>query len=587
MKTVWEYRNVADENVLKVYEQFHIPKLISVILHNRNIDTSDKISSFFNLKKTDKTLYGFYSPYLMKDIEKSSQRIIKAITDKEKVIIYGDYDVDGITATALLHSFFEVLKFYKKQEVDFECMLPDRIRDGFGLQESGMKRAIDRKASLVITVDNGSSSYDAVKVANENAVDVIITDHHSIPEKLPEAYAIVNTKQKDCKYPFKQHSGVGIVYKLVSVLADKLLSENEKKTFMNRYIDLVALGTYQDSVPLIDENRYFVRKGLSLIKKIFNERLKTNVKGIKHLLDVSFNGARNKTVSYRTIGFEIGPRINCCGRIATPDMAFDILVSRNEKKSKRLASEINELNKKRRYMSEKAYKEAEAEILEKKLDQKKIIVITSENWHKGIISLVANKVLNKFQKPCIAISSFHDKEVLTASCRSTDYLDITEFLTNFKHLLARFGGHKKSAGFSIRNKNLQEFIFGVEKLSDKVITENTVNKLIIDSELEIEDINIDFFRDLSKLEPFGEANSRPIFALTDVKVIRANVSRRGLDTLFTVSKGNNQLNLVLFNNLEYIEEFQTNPTINIALKMREGRTLDEVKVDILDIQFCK
>lgn len=571
-----EYFSISLEQQ-KIGLKLNLSPLLNQILFQRGFNSEQEIKSYLYHSPPSEDAY---NPKLLKDISKAINRIIEAIKFKQKIVIYGDYDVDGITSSALLYLFFQVYSYFKKEEVQVETILPERVFEGYGLKKAGIEKAIQLGAELIITVDNGISSYEPIEYANQNKIDVIIIDHHSIPESLPPAYAIINPKQVDCLYPYKKLSAVGLVYKVTESLSDALLNEKEKNRFLDRYIDLVAIGTYQDIAPLDDENRYLVKKGIDLLEKIrLSEN--TNLKGIIELLKAT--GKINQKVNYRTLGYCIGPMINAAGRIDDPKKAFELLTTKNPVHARELAQDLNKINVRRRELTKTAYKEAVQMIEDQSLDQEYLILIKSTKWHQGIIGLIAQQIAETYRKSCIVMTNANS-EHYTASARGYGQFDIGALIQDHKSFFIYHGGHKKAAGFSIKEDNLDQF---KESLFRRSMEEQVYqNEIFIEAEIRINEIQSAIY-ELEKLEPYGEANPEPILAIYDAQIKKLKKSKRGLDTLITICKDNQYLDMVSFNETCYLEQFQINDSIDIALKISKHSSKNDINIEIIDIRKKK
>lgn len=466
--------------------------VIAKLLKNRGIDSPEKAESFFRGDKS-----GLHSPDLLKDMDKAVKRIKEAIEKKEKIMIFGDYDVDGITGTAILYDFF------KQIGADIHYTLPNREDDGYGMKPYFMERFKEQGVKLIITVDCGTSSLKEIELANELGMEVVVTDHHSMPKVLPPAVAIVNPHRPDCDYPNKEICGSSIAYKLVQALAPDYLGD-AAEAYLDKQISIVSLGVVGDCMALKGENRILVREGLKSL-------MAGNNPGILALLREA-SLPTNKITS-TTIGFQIGPRINAAGRMDKPDHAFELLTGNLDK-----AKKLNELNLERREITKQYVEEAVA-MLEGKGGVPNIIVLYSKGWRAGLLGLIASQISERYNRPTIAMQE--KEEELVASMRSLNDFDITGVLRKEAHeLFAAFGGHAMAGGFTLPIENLSTFLKRVESIGEKHIDpENFKGELAIDCEIAPHEISFETCQKLEHLEPFGQKNPEPTLLVKGVKIL--------------------------------------------------------------------
>ena len=462
-----------------------IPQTIVHILQNRGYDTPGLIEKFFAPSLSD-----LHDPFLMNDMEKAVERIIEARKNKEKILIHGDYDTDGITGAALLIS--NLVRF----GLDVSHYIPHRLEEGYGLSTSGISRALEEKCSLIITVDCGSSAIAEINSANENHIDVIVCDHHRPKELLPNAFAVINPKRIDSNYPFKELAGVGVAFKLVQALNEKL---RQPKEAVYEDLDLVALGSVVDIVPLVEENRILVKYGISKIPK-------SRRAGFKALLEET--GLTRGVTSYH-LGFIIGPRINACGRLRDAKSALELLLTQNMHRAQELAHELSQDNEARKEIEDTIYKETESIIKTTGVDQDRVIILAKEGWHEGVLGIVASRVSTDHFRPAIALSLKDD--ILKGSARSIPGFDITEAISHCQHLLSKYGGHAQAAGLELNRKNLESFRACINEYAQGVESKTFVRKTLYDMELALSQITNELVYFLKYFEPTGTANPQPVF----------------------------------------------------------------------------
>ncbi|MDP8230483.1 MAG: single-stranded-DNA-specific exonuclease RecJ [Candidatus Gorgyraea atricola] len=487
----------SDQAVQKeLSDNLSISPIVSQLLINRGLSTIDKARTFLNGDISE-----LYNPFLMEGVHEAVCRIKKAIAKKEKIFIHGDYDVDGVTSVVLL--VFTLRHF----GIEPEYYIPDRITEGYGLSEAGVEKAVEINADLVITVDCGITSFEEVKTLNAHNIDVIITDHHEVPKILPPAYSIVNPHRKDCLYPDKDLSGVNIAFKLCEALCIELDSKEIWK-----HLDLVSLGTISDVAPLVGENRILVKEGLKLLKN------GSSNKGIKALIQAS--GLKKKEPGSFEIGFILGPRINAAGRIGSADTAARLLLTADSEEAETLAKRLNEANRERQKIEGLTLKEAISKI-DKDINFKehKIIVLDNEDWHTGVIGIVASRISNRFYRPTILIST--KDGVGRGSGRSIESFHLFEALSGCGDVLKGFGGHKYACGLTILEKNLTQFKKTINEIANNVLSaEDLIPSLDIDMEISLSDVTDSVVEEVARLEPFGEGNTQPVFCSRNLKLAR-------------------------------------------------------------------
>jgi len=458
------------------------------ILNNRGIKTRQQIKEFLY-----PSLSQLYNPFLLKDMDIAVSRIIRAIEKKERIFIVGDYDTDGVTATSLL------LRFFREIGVRASFYIPTRD-DGYGLSSEAIKRATESGASLIITVDNGITSIDEVEFAKSVGLDVIITDHHEPQEELPSAFAVINPKREDSKFPFKELSGVGVAFNLIMALRNHLRKrgffESKKEPNLKKYLDLVALGTLADIVPLLDENRVCVKIGL------FSSQHSTV--GLETLKKVS--GIEGNLTS-KHIGFVLAPRINAAGRLSDASIVVDMFMKETVEEAEVIARKLEEINHERRKLQMQIINEVE-QIAKK--TKEPIIVAAKEGWHKGVIGIVANAIAYRYKKPTIIITKGESLSI--GSGRSVGDIDLFSVVKKTSHLLEKFGGHKMAVGITIKNKHMDDFKELVSRIiKDEYKDYKPTLKYEVDCETYFSIFTRQFLEELTLLEPHGPLNEEPLF----------------------------------------------------------------------------
>lgn len=486
MNRIWKIKNPHPDLSHSLAKSLKISPITAQLLINRGIKDEMQAHHF---------LYGdlasLHDPYLLLDMEKSLNRIKRAIREKEKILLYGDYDVDGITSVALLSIVLTHLK------ADVTPYIPNRLEEGYGLNANAVKLAHRKKISLIITADCGISAHKEINLANKFGIDVIVTDHHELKsEILPEAHSIINPLQKNCNYPFKYLSGVGLVYKLAQALKDTRYPVEE-------HLDLVALGTVSDLSVQKGENRILTKCGLSKL----NATMKT---GIKALVEVS--GLKGRDISCSHIGYILGPRINAMGRIGSPEVALKLLLTGDKNEASRLARILNNENRNRQRIERQVLGEAMQKI-EREINFKdsRIIVLSGSNWHSGVIGIVASRIIDRFYRPTIMIAI--DGKTGKGSGRSIDNFHLFNAINSCKEYLIDFGGHEGACGLVIDKRNIAKFTDKINRFAKKEIRdEDLYPRLDIDAEVELSELTEKLVEEIGLLAPFGPENPRPLFS---------------------------------------------------------------------------
>ncbi|MYC71419.1 MAG: single-stranded-DNA-specific exonuclease RecJ [Gemmatimonadetes bacterium] len=447
-----------------------------------------------------------HPPEQMQDMATAVARLERAVRDREKIVVYGDYDVDGVCSTAVLMDFLE------RVGADCDCLLPDRHKDGYGLKPPGVERAIAKGARVIVTVDNGISAYEALELAAVRGVEVVVADHHQQLAELPRALAIINPNRRDCTYPFKDLAGVGVTFKLVQALSAAFLTGEERRRYLNELLDLVALGTVADLVPVLGENRLFIQRGLQILQR--TQRL-----GLRALKKVA--SYRDQPLDAASLGFRLGPRINVAGRLKTPDIALRLLRSTSEGEAAQLADELNRLNSQRQAWQREGIREVEEQVGPEEDVEDHIIVVRGK-WNLGIIGLLASKLCEKYARPAVVCTQSSDHGLCVGSARSIPGYDISAGIHACEEHLKAHGGHPAAAGFSLEANAFERFRLAlIDHANAHISPEVLQPALDIDLMLKPADLTLDTVERLAALEPFGNGHRRPVFALEDCRVVWA------------------------------------------------------------------
>jgi len=553
------------ETVNDIASEVGLPKTVVKILYNRKIDTAEKVRAFINPRLEDLS-----DPFILKGMDKAIDRITEALRQNEKVMIYGDYDVDGITATALL---FLVLNRLGAQ-VDY--YLPNRLTEGYGLSEDGILEAKSRGISLIISVDTGITAVQEVEFAREHGIDCIITDHHETGDILPDAVAIVNPKQDNCPYDAAELSGVGVAFKLAQGLYKRLGQDIGE---LDRHLDLVALGTSADIVPLLGENRTLTRYG-------FQQIVRTTKPGLKSLTFVS--GLMGKDIGTGQVVFVLAPRINAIGRLGDAKQAIKLLTTRDEQLAAQIARTLDSENRRRKSIDEATLNEALEQIdTVCDLENDKAIVLASEGWHQGVIGIVASRLVEKFHLPTVLIAI--DNGEGKGSARSIPGFHLYEALKYCEDTLIRYGGHKYAAGLTILPENVEEFRRKMINVSKQMLTdEDLIPRLFVDAEIELDQIDNDFVDILESFSPFGPMNMRPIFLTRNLEVVGQPYKVGKNHLKMRVRKGDTVLDVIGFGFGELVRPLSMRAgTIDMAyvIEYNHWNGVSRIQLRVKDIRF--
>lgn len=519
--------------------------LLDVLLTTRDLEAEDLSGSSA----------GLHSPGLLADLPQGVERLAGAIRDGEKIVVYGDYDVDGITSTAVLVDCLERL------QGDVEAILPDRHVDGYGLKPPGIQKALERHARLVVTVDNGISSHEALALARNEGLDVIVTDHHQQTEGLPPAHSIINPNRRDCSYPFKGLAGVGVVFKVVQALTDVFMEEAPRRSYLNGLLDLVALGTVADVAPVVGENRVLIQQGFRVMER--DER-----PGLQQLRAVA--RARGP-VTTTMVGFILGPRLNAAGRLAHPDLALKLLQAGSQTEAQELASELDQLNVRRRSLQRTGSLEARQLVTAEDLESERLLFLLGEGWELGIIGLIASELAQRHHRPAVVCTDVLDNGTYVGSARSIAAYDIIAGITSCSEHLIAYGGHAGAAGFSLQAGEFEAFRAALmDHASAQLTAEDMAATLSVDMALKPEHIDRRTVEVLADMEPFGPGNAAPTFAAGDLEVIsRSRIGRKGEHLKLSLMVSGNARTAVWWRRGEIGELISPGDRVDVAFTLEE------------------
>lgn len=559
MNKKWQIYETDETKIQELQDKYKINKLLATILANRNITKQEEIELFLKPTRND-----FHDPFQITDMEIAVKRIIEAIEKKEKVTIYGDYDVDGITSITVLKSFL------KDVGLEADTYIPDRLNEGYGLNKAAIDSIVKKGCNLMITVDCGISGIEEIEYANTLGIETIITDHHESGNELPNALAVIDNKRKDSKYPFRELAGVGVVFKLIQALGIRLGLKEEAYL---KYLDIVCIGTISDIVPLVDENRVIAKLGLMLVKQTQNI-------GLRAIM----NSAGSTKVSSSTISFEVAPRINACGRMGKAEDALKLFLSKNIYEVNELAKKLNDYNRLRQDIEKGIFEEVKQKIESNNLSNNKAIILGGKGWHHGVIGIVSSKITDMYFKPSILLSIEEDG-IGKGSGRSIPGFDLHDALMKCSDSIEKFGGHSMAVGITVKEEKINEFIEQFERIATEAHIDEIIPIINIDAKIDLNDINKEMVESLKQLEPFGEGNKMPIFVFKNLKIDSIRALSEGKHLKLTLKDSNNMINGIGFNIGHLAEEYRIGDKIDVAgvLEINTFNGVESMQINIKDI----
>ena len=560
----WSLLNPDQNTVSSVKKAFRTSEVIARVLANRNILNPNLARPFFT-----PNLDMLHNPYLMQDMDKAVERVLTNINSGKPIMVFGDYDVDGTTGAASLYLAFQ------KFGADVTYYIPDREKEGYGLSYHGIEVAKDIGIDLIITCDCGINAFVQVDFANEQNIDIIITDHHTTDTELPKAHAILNPKREDCEYPFKGLCGGGVAFKLITAIGNEL---KIPLTDYEEIIPLITLGTAADVVPIKDENRVIVHHGLNILENLEKPGLKT-------LLELA--GLKGH-ISVGQLVFSIAPRINAAGRIGDANRAVELLVTDDQDKARLLAKELDNENKRRQIIQQAVVDEALLKVnAEADLKNENALVLANAGWHPGVVGIVASKIKEEFNRPTIIIALENGSG--KGSARSVAGFDLYEALTACKTHLDDYGGHPMAAGLTLSNKKLEDFKKAFINFANERLTEENLQAtLTLDSEIALQDITPRFMEFLDKLSPYGPGNIRPKFAIRNAEIAGAPkvIGKTGEHIRFKIRQGLKSYPAVGFGLSNKYEMLITGQPVDIAcvVETNEWQGNTSIQMNVRDIK---
>lgn len=559
MNKKWKIYEVDENKIKAIQEKYPINPLLATILVNRNIIEEEQIRLFLEPTRKD-----FHNPFLMTDMKKAVERLIQAIKKQEKVTIYGDYDVDGITSITVLKSFLQ------DRGLEVDSYIPNRLEEGYGLNQQAIEKIAQKGCQLMITVDCGISAVEEINYANSLGIETIVTDHHEPGKELPQALAIIDNKRKDSQYPFRELAGVGVVFKLIQAMGIVLSLKEEEYL---KYLDIVCVGTISDIVPLIDENRVIAKLGLRLIRQTRNMGLRSIIQSSGY-----------SKIDSNSISFGIAPRINACGRMGKAEEALALLLSKNINQVEELTKRLNQHNQIRQETEKSIFDNAIKQIEEEHLEKNNAIIVGGENWHHGVIGIVSSKITEMYFKPSILLS-FEEDGIGKGSGRSIPGFDLHEALMKCIDTIEKFGGHSMAVGITIKKENFLSFREEFEKITAEAHIDEIIPVLQVDSKIDLKDVNKDMVESLKQLEPFGEGNRMPVFVFKHLKIDSIRALSEGKHLKLTLKDNNTMINSIGFNLGHLAEEYRIGDKIDVVgvLEINSFNGIDSLQINMKDM----
>lgn len=558
----WEVRPLDKERAAAFAQTYGVPFFLAMLMNIRGLDDAAHLREFLGEGEP------LSDPFLLKDMDKAAARITRAVDNMEKIAVYGDYDADGVTSTAMLYSYLET------RGADVIFYIPQREGEGYGMNIGAVEYLKEQGVTLIVTVDNGISSVQEVARANEIGIDVVVTDHHRPQEILPDAVAVVDAYRPDDTSPYKHFSGVGIAFKLLMALED---GAGDVEDLLEAYSDLAAIGTIGDIVPLTGENRTLIRAGL--------ERLSQSDRpGVQALLENA--GIAGKALTSTNVAFTLVPRINATGRMGVPERAVRLLISGYEEEAEVLSEEICADNEERRRVEAEIAEAAFADIEAKGYMKERVVVVDGENWHHGVIGIVASRVTERCGKPCMIIS--RGETEAKGSGRSIEGFSLFEAICACSDLLIKFGGHPMAAGITLKPENIEAFRKRINRYAAEHFPQMPTQTVTLDCKLNPAALSVSMAQSLTQLEPFGNGNPQPVFGLFNMELSNVTPVGGGGHLRLTLEKNGAVITAMRFNTKPEELPYHIGDKIDLAVQLeaREFRGQPSLTVIVRDMKFA-
>jgi single-stranded-DNA-specific exonuclease len=558
---LWHHLPCDDDHAAQLAGRLGVHPVIARLLCLRGLTDVDEATRFLN-----PSLEHLHDPFRLADMNRAVERLERALAQHERIAIHGDYDVDGITSTVILRRALEMLGG------DVVHFIPERLRDGYGLQRAAIDRLHAERVALIVSVDCGIRSMDAADRARELGVDLIVTDHHEPDGSLPAALAVINPKRPDCTYPDKHLAGVGVALKLVQALCQRA----GKGKWLPAFVKIAAIGTLADVVPLVGENRVIARLGLASLTR------GPHTIGLRSLLDAS--GLSGKTIDSYQVAFMLAPRVNAAGRMSTPDIATRLLLATDEamgEEARMLAQQLNDENLRRQQEEADLVAQARKAIeTDPAVGAHNVLVVGGDGWHRGVIGIAASKLVDAFHKPSIVLSV--DGDIAHGSCRSIPDFDMLGALEECADVFLKFGGHKQAAGLTMEAARVPEFRARINEYADRVLEPDQLRpRLRIDGPLSLKSITPEFMRDLDAMGPFGMANPRPVFHASGVEIVDGPRALKDRHLKMTFAQDGRRFRAIAWRAVERTDFLNQNRAgVNLAFSLEKNEFQGETYLEL-------
>lgn len=553
-KKRWKIHDIDEEEVSRISSQYNIHKIVTRLLLVRGIKEEKEITKFLNIDK-----FNFHDPFLLDGMEKAVNRIHTAILKNEKILIYGDYDADGVTSTTILY------KTLKKLGANFAYYIPNRFTEGYGLNKDALIQAANKDFKLVITVDTGISAVEEAELAKDLGICLIITDHHEPQEQLPDAFSIINPKKPNDNYPFKYLAGVGVAFKLAHALLGEIPED---------LLDIVSIGTIADLVPLMDENRIITSLGLQKMNETKNLGLRTLL---------GRTGLLKKEITAGHVGFVLGPRVNASGRLDTATNAVKLFVTEDQEEANALVDLLEEINKERQEQVDKITEEADSLIINNNMENDKVIVLANYGWNIGVIGIVASRILEKYYRPTIILSIDPETNIAKGSARSVEGFDIFQALTSSKELLLHFGGHPAAAGLSINSDNISNLRENLISLANEVLTDDDLIPIEkVDAICHLNDVDLQLISEIERMAPFGIGNPNPRILVKEAEVAEIiSLGNEKQHLKLSLRNESKQVEAMFFRKAELLKDISRYSTVELLGELSINEWNGQIKPQLI------
>lgn len=571
-KKKWVLKNQDRDKISKLISLYGLSPIVAQVLQSREALLQNGIDDLKN-----PSLENLHDPFLLRNMDAAVSRIETAMEHGQKITIYGDYDVDGVTSSTVLY------KYLSDKGVVPEIYIPDRLKEGYGINNEALKKIKDGGTSLVISVDTGIVAVENTEYASSIGLDVIITDHHEPKDAVPRCEAVINPKQSGCSYPFKDLSGVGVAFKLIHALEISLAAKRKGRPFnladIEKYIPFVCLGTIADVAPLVGENRILVKFGLEMLPKCENAGVKAIISAAK---------LENKKINVGNVGFTIAPRLNVAGRLGSAYKAVEVFLCDDYERAVENSNFLTAENVRRQNIEAEIYAQAVEKIEKDELHKKNIIIVEGKDWHHGVIGIVSSKITDRYCKPSILL--VEEGDFSRGSGRSVKHINLFEAVNKFSSMLSKFGGHSMAVGLTIEHQRISEFYEALDEyIGDIASDEDSVPVISVDAEIPVRDVTLENAKSIRILEPFGIGNTAPVFLVSGVRIKFISAFSEGKHLRLQVVKQGMSINVIGFSMGHMVKNLRMGEYVDIlgVLDVNEYNGEEYVQLLLKDLRKVK